>query len=161
MTSAWRDFVRSGHRLCTACERNGHGCLYGVDRLCFDDLARAMRVPLSCPSGHEGGPGVAHGGWVAAVMDELLGQLAAEYAGAIVTANLSIDYRRPVPVDQPLLGRSRWLGQDGRKIHIAGELLLAANQAVLAQATALFITIDGGHHRRHADWIAVQERDAR
>src|SRR4051812_1814595 len=30
---------------------------------------------LICPADHEGGPHVAHGGWTAAVMDELLGHI--------------------------------------------------------------------------------------
>ena len=148
--------VRAGDRLCHMCERSGRGCVYGVNQLCLDDAARAMQVDLSCSAAHEGGPGVAHGGWVAAVLDELLGQLAVEYSARVVTANLSIDYRRPVPIDQPLIGRANWLSQDGRKIRTAGSLCLAASDAVLAEATGLFILIDPDHHRRHADWVAAQ-----
>ncbi len=160
MSAVWRERVRSGTRLCTRCENRGGGCVYGVNRLMLDDAARVMQVALSCPADHEGGPGVAHGGWVAAVLDELLGQLAAEYAGKVVTANLAIDYRRPVPIDQPLLGRSRWVSRDGRKITIAGEVRLAINQAFLAEARGLFITIDDKHHHRHAEWVAAQQKDA-
>ena len=109
---------------------------------------------------HEGGPGAAHGGWVAAVMDEVLGQLATEYAGKLVTANLSINYRKPVPVGEALIGRSRITARDGRKISVTGDLLLAAGEIVLASAEALFITIDPDHHRRSADWVAAQKERA-
>jgi uncharacterized protein (TIGR00369 family) len=154
-----RERVREGNRLCHMCERSGSGCAYGVDRLCLDDAERAMQVELACSADHEGGPGVAHGGWVAAVLDELLGQLAVEYSDRVVTANLSIDYRRPVPIDQPLIGRARWVSQEGRKIRTAGSICLAANDAVLAEASGLFILIDPDHHRRHADWVAAQKED--
>jgi uncharacterized protein (TIGR00369 family) len=157
VTGAERIRVREGDRLCHMCAGSGRGCVYGVNRLCLDDAARAMQVDLACSTDHEGGPGVAHGGWVAAVLDELLGQLAVEYAAQVVTANLSIDYRRPVPIGQPLIGRARWLSQEGRKIRTAGSLCLAANDAVLAEASGLFILIDPDHHRRHADWVAAQQ----
>ena len=160
MTRQLRHVLRRDDRLCTVCQRQGRACAYGVDELHFDDSVRTMQVALACAADHEGGPGVAHGGWVAAVLDELLGQLAAEYAGPVVTAHLAIDYRLPVPIDQPLVGRSRWLEQDGRKIRIAGELRLAASEAGLAEASGLFITIDPDHHRRHAEWVAAQQKGA-
>lgn len=103
---------------------------------------------------------MAHGGWVAAVMDELLGQLAYEYSARVVTASLSIDYRRPVPIDQPLIGRAQWLSHEGRKIRVTGTLSLAAGDTVLAEARGLFITIDEDHHRRHAQWLAAQTETA-
>lgn len=156
MTGPWRERMREGHRLCTVCERSGQGCAYGVNRLRFDDTARAMEADLWCDTPHEAGPGVAHGGWVAAVLDELLGQLAFEYAARVVTANLSVDYRRPVPIHQPLIGRAQWCSQEGRKIRVTGALHLAANDAVLAEAQGLFIVIDNDHHKRHAEWVAAQ-----
>lgn len=155
-----RIVVRAGSRLCVACERDGTGCRYGVDRLAFDDEIRAMAVHLEAPAGHEGGPGVAHGGWVAAVMDELLGQLATEYAGKLVTATLSISFAKPVPVGEPLIGRSRITSQAGRKVRAKGDILLPAGEVVLASAEALFITIDPDHHRRHAEWLAAQKDSA-
>jgi acyl-coenzyme A thioesterase PaaI-like protein len=168
MTSPWkearvgeelREVMRQGERLCVACQPQGF-CNYGVNRLGFADAERRMHVHVRCPPAQEGGKGIAHGGWICALMDELLGQLAAEYFGRIVTANLSVDFKTPVPIEEPLEGVSWLVSHEGRKVRISGELKLAATGAVLATSQALFITIDADHHDRHADWLRAQKAEA-
>ena len=100
MNPAWREQVRRGDRLCASCQETG-ACRYGIDRLWFDDASSAMAIRTVCPPGHQGGPGVAHGGWICSVMDELLGENVMDRCGPIVTANLSVDFRKPVTVGEP------------------------------------------------------------
>lgn len=156
MVSECRTLVRSGKRLCLACEPQGF-CTFGVSVLTFDDAAGAMHSRFSCPSSYEGGPGVAHGGWVCAVMDELLGQYAIDTHGHVVTATLSVDFKRPVAVGEPLIGTAWLEPTEGRKQWAHGELRLEASNALLATARGLFIMTPPDHHDRHAQWLEAQK----
>ena len=56
---------------------------------------------------HQGGPGLLHGGLVAAALDEAVGLLATWYAFPSVTARIFVRYRRPVPINTELLLTAR------------------------------------------------------
>ena len=154
--AAWRTLVRAGDRLCTECQPRGD-CKFGVSVLEYDDAAQHMRCPIVCTPTYEGGPGVAHGGWVCAALDEVLGQGVIEHHGRVVTANLNVDFHLPVPVGEPLTGRAWIESVDGRKVRAGGELRLTASDATLASARGLFIIIDPAHFTRHADWLDQQK----
>ena len=51
---------------------------------------------------HQGGPGIAHGGIVAAALDEACGLLATWHRFPTVTARFSVRYRRPAAINRPL-----------------------------------------------------------
>ncbi|HVT64965.1 MAG TPA: PaaI family thioesterase [Mycobacteriales bacterium] len=83
---------------------------------------------------YEGPPGHCHGGWVAAMFDELLGfvQLAPGF-----TAFLHVDYRRPTPLNKELSLRG-WIDSvDGRKRTIRGTCHL--DGTLISEAHGLFI----------------------
>jgi acyl-coenzyme A thioesterase PaaI-like protein len=120
---------------------------------------RRTETQLTCPKDHEGGPGVAHGGWTAAIMDEALGHLALLSGQMTVTATLTVDFLRPVPIERPLrvvawresVERNRWLN--------AGELVLVSNGAVLARARGEFAMRDQTRHfERFREWLADEGR---
>jgi acyl-coenzyme A thioesterase PaaI-like protein len=95
--------------------------------------------------GQEGAPGLAHGGAVAAVLDDVLGSttLLREDAPLAVTAHLEIDYRRPVRLGRPLTVRAWMEVLDGRKVTVAGELCDAGE--VVAEARGLFLIVSPEH----------------
>jgi hypothetical protein len=83
---------------------------------------------------YEGPPGHCHGGWIAAMFDELLGfvQMAPGF-----TAYLKVDYRAPTPLNRELALRG-WIDHvDGRKRLIRGTCSL--DGVLLAEAEGLFI----------------------
>jgi acyl-coenzyme A thioesterase PaaI-like protein len=86
---------------------------------------------------HEGPPGAVHGGWVASLLDQLLGiaNTVANVGG--MTAELTVRYRKATPYDVPLTIRARTDSADGRKIYASGEILV--DGAVTAEATGVFI----------------------
>lgn len=151
-----RKRVRTKDRLCAACKAAGQ-CYYGLTELYFDDAAGVMHCRVTCGANHEGGSSVAHGGWICAVMDELLGQHVIERYGSTVTATLTVDFKRPVTIDEPVIGRSWLESNEGRKVKAAGELRLEASGALLATATGLFIISAADHHDRHAAWLREQK----
>jgi uncharacterized protein (TIGR00369 family) len=87
---------------------------------------------------YEGPPGLVHGGFIAALFDQLLGVANTANGHGGMTAELTVRYRRPTPLGVPLTFRARVDSVSGRRIHSSGEVL--ANGAVTAEATGLFIT---------------------
>ncbi len=74
---------------------------------------------------------VAHGGLVAAVLDEVLIQAAAARGLKCVTAEITIAFKSPVPIGAPLRAAGRVTSERGRlvqaesRLHDAGHRLLA------------------------------------
>jgi acyl-coenzyme A thioesterase PaaI-like protein len=143
--------------LCAACRRLGH-CRLGITEERLDDDGH-MHARLSCPVDQDAGPGgVAHGGWVAAALDEILGRTIVLHGHLAVTGTLTVRFVRPVPVERPLLGRAQVTGREGRRWLVAGELVLASTGAVLAIAEGTWVERDGTHYDRHREWLAEQDR---
>jgi acyl-coenzyme A thioesterase PaaI-like protein len=89
---------------------------------------------------YEGPPGCVHGGYVAAVFDELLGSAQSISGDQGMTAHLGIDYRRPTPLGVELLMEG-WLDRrEGRKIFTRGTI--HADGVLTAEADGLFIAFD-------------------
>lgn len=87
----------------------------------------------------EGPPGHAHGGSVAAVLDEALG-LAAWAAGyPIVVGNLNISFRNMLPLQQVVTVESRVVSAEGRKIMVHGRIF--CGETLYASAECLCITL--------------------
>lgn len=88
----------------------------------------------------EGPPGHAHGGAVAAVLDEVLG-LAAWAAGhPIVVGQLKIHFSQLLPLETVMQVETEIVSIEGRKITVQGKILNAEG-TVYASADCLCITI--------------------
>jgi acyl-coenzyme A thioesterase PaaI-like protein len=150
-------FPRSpgGVGLCFGCHDRGE-CRLGLTgyRIGADGVAE---VDLTCPRGEQGGPEVAHGGWTAAAFDEALGHLPLRSGHFAVTAELSVRYRRQIPVERPLLARSWVDRREGSRWHISGEMLMLPGRAVLAEATGVWVVRDLEHFEKHQQWLAEQD----
>jgi acyl-coenzyme A thioesterase PaaI-like protein len=149
-----------GVALCGACRRTGE-CRLGLttERLGADGVAR---FGITCPPDHEGGPGVAHGGWTAGVLDEVLGHVPLLHDRLSVTGTLTVRFERPVPIGRPLEARA-WVDcREARKWSLAGELALGSSGAVLARANGIFVLRDQTtHFADFARWLAEQEAAGR
>lgn len=88
---------------------------------------------------YEGPPGCVHGGFIAAAFDEVLGVAQSLSGNPGMTVNLSIDYRSPTPLDQPVVFRGRIKNIDGRKISTTGTL--HHGDTLCAEASGLFISM--------------------
>jgi len=60
---------------------------------------------------HEGPPGAVHGGWVATLLDQLLGHATAASGHPGFTGELTVRYRRPTPYGVPLTLRAHRRGR--------------------------------------------------
>lgn len=91
---------------------------------------------------HQGAPGLAHGGVLATVMDELLGSCLWLLHLYSVTAHLEVDYVRPVPVGTTLVLFAEGLKVEGRKFYARGEARLASiDGEVCVRAEGLFVKV--------------------
>ena len=102
-------------------------------------VAVAGRARLG--AAHEGPPGLVHGGWIAALFDEVLAlvQRDAEVGG--LTASLTVRYRRPIPVgaELELLG---WIEQDdGRSVYARATCTVRGELAAEGEACFRRVTI--------------------
>lgn len=88
----------------------------------------------------EGAPGRAHGGVVAALLDETMGLVLSIASTPAFTGRLAVTYRAPTPVGEPLEVRARLAGRSGRKMTITAAVSAAGR--LLAEAEGLFIAVD-------------------
>jgi acyl-coenzyme A thioesterase PaaI-like protein len=87
----------------------------------------------------EGPPGVAHGGIVAAYLDEVLGGAVVRATGRpAVTGELTVRYVQPVPTETPILGRGRLIQDHGRYVDVEGRLEELETARILATARGRF-----------------------
>jgi acyl-coenzyme A thioesterase PaaI-like protein len=101
---------------------------------------------------HEGPPGGVHGGFVAALLDQLLGAANITSGNGAMTAELTIRYRKPTPIDVPLVVRARTESVDERRVHTTGEIL--HDGVVTAEAKGLFIRPTAARLSHHEQIVA-------
>lgn len=97
---------------------------------------------------HQGAPGLAHGGVIAAAVDEAMGFLLWLIAHPAVTAHLEVDYRKPVPVGAHLELEGEATEVDDRKIH--ARMTGRIDGEVAVEARALFLKVGVEHFQPHA-----------
>ena len=88
----------------------------------------------------EGAPGRAHGGTVAALLDEVMGFVLSIHATPAYTGRLTVTYRAPTPLGVELEMRARLRSRHGRKLRI--EAHARHDTSLVAQAEGLFIAVD-------------------
>ncbi len=98
--------------------------------------------PVLIAKQYAGPPGAAHGGIVAAYLDEVLAGAVVHATGRIsVTGELTVRYVAPVPVEQPIVGRGRLVADHGRFTDVEGTLEEFPSGRVLARARGRFVAM--------------------
>jgi len=105
--------------------------------------ATEYEAHLTFDERHQGGPGLVHGGFVAAALDEACGLLATWYRFPAVTGRIFVRYRRPVPINAELLVRAELESERGRRMHVRGEL--GDGGEILAEARGAFVHVPLEH----------------
>jgi len=106
-----------------------------------DDAARRIRGAFRLGAEYQGGTGFVHGGIIATVLDEAMGKVARFRGVTAVTAELVVEYLKPVPVDEDLVIEAYEVEKNGRNLHQAGEIRNHAG-VVLARGRGRFVVID-------------------
>jgi acyl-coenzyme A thioesterase PaaI-like protein len=93
---------------------------------------------------HSGAPGIAHGGAVATVVDDVLGFLLYVARMAGVTRHLEVEYLKPVLTGVPYVVRAKVDSRDGRKLWVSCACT-APDGTVTFTAKALFLEVSLAH----------------
>lgn len=109
-------------------------------RLFLDRTEEGLRAEVTLNTVYQGPPGLVHGGWIAAMLDQAVGSVSSVETSPGLTARLEIDYRRPTPLFTPLEITS-WVERvEGRKVFVAGRI--RAHGEVTAEASGLMIQVE-------------------
>ncbi|GAA1457271.1 PaaI family thioesterase [Nocardiopsis exhalans] len=109
-------------------------------QLFLDRTDEGLRAEITLNTIYQGPPGLVHGGWIAAMLDQAVGSVSAVETSPGLTAKLEINYRRPTPLFTPLEITS-WVERvEGRKVFVAGQI--RAHGQVTAEATGLMIQVE-------------------
>ena len=106
-----------------------------------DDAARRIRGSFRLSADYQGGTGFVHGGIVATLLDEVMAKVSRFGGDHAVTAELTIEYVKPVPVDGDLLVEGWEVERNGRSLLRQGEIRDASG-ALLARGKGRFVQID-------------------
>jgi uncharacterized protein (TIGR00369 family) len=104
-----------------------------------DPEAGEIRARVTIAPEFNGYPGVAHGGILAALLDETAGRtilLDGDFDALMVTAKLEVMYRRPTPTGVPLLLVGRLVRRGEARAETQAEIRLA-DGTVSARATVI------------------------
>ncbi len=89
---------------------------------------------------YQGGGGFAHGGVIATLLDEAMGKVCRFREVRAVTAELTVEYLKPVSVDKEIVVEGHETEQMGRNLFMAGEIRNEAGE-ILVRGRARFVVI--------------------
>ena len=89
---------------------------------------------------YQGGGGFAHGGIIALLLDEAMGKVCRFREVRAVTAELSVEYLKPVAVADEIIVEGSETESKGRNLFLAGEIRNKAGE-VLARGKGRFVII--------------------
>lgn len=141
--------------MCHGC-RHLNRCRLGIESEELDGNGVVVSRVVCGPE-EEGGPQVAHGGWTAGVMDELVGHTLLMNNEFGVTGTLTVKFVRPVPIDWKLVGRAWVTGRENRKVFVKATLELEKSGAIVAEADAVMIKRPESHFESHYAWLEEQD----
>jgi len=89
---------------------------------------------------YQGGGGFAHGGIIATLLDEAMGKVCRFREVRAVTAELAVEYLKPVNVQSEIVVEGRETEQKGRNLFMTGEIRNGVGE-VLARGKGRFVVI--------------------
>lgn len=133
--------------VCFGCgEANHDGMHLPFER---DDAAQRVRGSFRLGARYQGAPGMIHGGIIAVVLDEALGKVNRFHGVRAVTAELTIEYLRPIQVDQEIRVEAFHVVRKERNLFHEGEIR-DVHGRVLARGRGRFVAINPETYRRVA-----------
>ncbi|KAL1764353.1 acyl-coenzyme A thioesterase THEM4 [Sigmodon hispidus] len=114
----------------------------GFEYVMFYNKAEKRTVCLFQGGLHlQGVPGFVHGGAIATIIDITTGMCALA-EGIAMTANLNVDYKKPIPLCSVVMVNSQLSKTEGRKLFVSCTIQSVDEKTLYTEATALFIKLD-------------------
>jgi uncharacterized protein (TIGR00369 family) len=105
-----------------------------------DNVNRRIVGKFVLGARYQGGGGMGHGGIIATLLDEAMGKVCRFRDARAVTAEMNIQYLKPVRTDEEITVEAHETNAAGRNIFQVGEIRNAAGD-VLARGTARFVIV--------------------
>jgi len=105
-----------------------------------DNVNRRIMGRFVLGERYQGGGGFGHGGIIAVLLDEAMGKVCSFREVRAVTAELTVEYLKPVDVMKEIEVEGRETEMKGRNIFMVGEIRDPAG-AILARGRARFVVI--------------------
>jgi len=105
-----------------------------------DNISRKIVGRFVLGERYQGGGGFAHGGIIATLLDEAMGKVCRFREVRAVTAELTVEYLKPVNVQTEIVVEGRETEQKGRNIFMTGEIRNGVGE-VLARGRGRFVVI--------------------
>jgi acyl-coenzyme A thioesterase PaaI-like protein len=138
---------------------------YGLHLVLESQISGHVNGRISIPRKFQGWPGIAHGGIIAAILDEAAGRTVEDKAipeQAYVTGTLNVRYRQPVKCDIPLIIEAELLKRNGRVV-TSKSYLLDEDRHLLAEAEGIFVQVEVEYMAARAEledeWVPVENEE--
>lgn len=140
--------------MCFVCGRENPA---GLHVHFFADAENRIHAEFTPRDEHQGFPGIMHGGLISALFDEAIGRTAIANDFWCVTAELTVRYKKPVPIGEPLHILGEVVKSSARVLHGRGEIRAVRDNIVLAEAEGVYVRISEERRRevetnRALDW---------
>jgi len=115
---------------------------FGLQLTFFDNGLDEVRCEYTVPERFQGYPGIAHGGIVASILDEVLGRVSmiGDPMHFMMTATMELKYRQPVPLHTPLTIFARKTKDRGRIAKAEGAVYLP-DGSIAVEATMTLVDL--------------------
>jgi uncharacterized protein (TIGR00369 family) len=117
---------------------NARGMQLSFDQ---DDARQRIVGRFQLGEEYQGGSGFVHGGIIALLLDEVMSKATRFHAEHAVTADLHVEYKRPIRVGQEIVIEGFGARRDGRQLYHEGEIRNEAGD-LLARGEGRFVIID-------------------
>jgi|SRR5579863_2969900 len=132
-------YARLQKNRCFACGKNNPEGMHL--KFTFDEEQARYICRFRLSKRYTGPPGHAHGGIIATILDEAMGKVNKSRNVIALTSQITVNYLKPVPLNQPLRVESSEVQVRGRQ-HINKAEILNEKNEVLARGRGLFVAID-------------------
>jgi uncharacterized protein (TIGR00369 family) len=105
-----------------------------------DNVKRRIVGRFILGEAYQGGGGMAHGGIIATLLDEVMGKVCRFREVRAVTAELNVQYLKPVKVNEEIIVEGFEADHKGRNLFLVGEIR-NNDGVVLAKGTGRFVVI--------------------
>jgi uncharacterized protein (TIGR00369 family) len=149
------DTIRLEPKLTNKCFGCG-GANDGGMKLTFeqDNANRKIVGRFVLGARYQGGGGMAHGGIIATLLDEAMGKVCRFREARAVTAELTVEYVKPIHVENEIVVEASEQESKGRNLFLTGEIRNAAGE-VLARGRGRFVILGYGERDAKKKSLAV------
>jgi uncharacterized protein (TIGR00369 family) len=114
-----------------------------------DDARQRIVGRFRLGTEYEGGSGYLHGGIIAVLLDEAMGKACRFHGEHAVTADLRVEFLRPIRVNQEIVVEGFVGRREGRQLYHQGEIRDVAG-GLLARGQGRFVVVDRERYRNQS-----------